>query len=97
MDVVWAINDSSISSVFVDAGAGEFLTQKLRKNSYHEDKIDKPIKRMKYSVDKNGDAGFMGSALGPDWHKGFSTYGKASGKPVRIEYKVEIEKILRRY
>ena len=27
VDVVWAIKDSSISSVFVDAGAGEFLTQ----------------------------------------------------------------------
>ena len=94
VDVVWAIKDSSISSVFVDAGAGEFLTQKLRKNSDHDDKIEKPTKRIKYSVDKSGNAGFTGSALGPDWHKGFSTDGKASGKSVKIEYKVEIEKIL---
>ena len=89
VDVVWAIKDSSISSVFVDAGAGEFLTQKLFKKSDNEDKLVKPTKRMKYSVDKDGDASFIGSALGPDWHKGFSTDGKASGKSVKIEYKVE--------
>ena len=94
VDVVWAIKDSSISSVFVDAGAGEFLTQKLMKKSDNDDKLVKPTKRMKYSVDKGGEAGFIGSALGPDWHKGFSTDGKASGKSVKIEYKVEIEKIL---
>ena len=94
VDVVWAIKDSSISSVFLDAGAGEFLTQRLAKNSTSEDKKNKPTKRMKYSVDKDGDAGFLGSALGPDWHKGFSTQGMASGKSVKIEYKVEIEKIL---
>merc|ERR550534_673628 len=39
VDVVWAIKDSSISSVFVDAGAGEFLTQKLFKKSDNEDKL----------------------------------------------------------
>jgi len=94
VDVVWAIKDSSISSVFVDAGAGEFLTQKIFKKSDNEDKLVKPTKRMKYSVDKDGDASFIGAALGPDWHKGFSTDGKASGKSVKIEYKVEIEKIL---
>ena len=79
VDVVWAVKDSSISSVFVDAGAGEFLQKKL--NSSDESRDDeKPVKRMKYSVKKDGDNSthHLGAALGPDWHKGFSNKGDQS-------------------
>ena len=94
VDVIWAVKDSSISSVFVDAGAGEFLVKKLVNNESGNSE-SKATKRMKYSVNKTGDnQSYQGSALGPDWHKGFSTKGKSDGKSVHIEYKVEIDEIL---
>ena len=80
VDVVWAVKDSSISSVFVDAGAGEFLQKKL--NSSDESRDDKkPVKRMKYTVKNNSvdnSTHHLGAALGPDWHKGFSNKGDQS-------------------
>ena len=95
LDIIWAVKDSSISSVFVDPGAGEFLSQKLRdKDTGQENSIDKPVKRMKYCVDGDAQKDHLGSALGPDWHKGFCTRGSASGTSVQVEYKVEVEEIL---
>ena len=79
VDVVWAVKDSSISSVFVDAGAGEFLLRKLKSDDESKDD-KKPVKRMKYTVKKDGDNSthHLGAALGPDWHKGFSNKGDQS-------------------
>jgi len=91
VDVIWAVKDSSISSVFVDPGAGEFLLKRLHEGKSEE---KKPVKRMKFSVTKEGDSRHLGSALGPDWHKGFSTTGRATGKSVNVEYSVEISEIL---
>ena len=99
IEVIWAIKDSSISSVFVDAGAGQFFVEKINSNSTETGLLDdNPVKRMKFTVTRDeGEEGcrqLLGSALGPDWHKGFSKTGKSEGKQVHLEYKVEIGQIL---
>ena len=97
IEVIWAIKDSSISSVFVDAGAGQFFVEKINSTATQTALGDgNPVKRMKFTVGRNegGSSGHMGSALGPDWHKGFSKTGKSEGKQVQVEYKVEIQNIL---
>ena len=97
IEVIWAIKDSSISSVFVDAGAGEFLVEKINSNGPQTSlEEDNPVKRMKFTVNRSEGEGpsHLGSALGPDWHKGFSKTGKSEGKQVHVEYKVEIDHIL---
>ena len=45
VQIVWAIKDTSVNSVFSYPGAGEFFIKEL-----HKDKVetDKPVKRMKY-------------------------------------------------
>ena len=57
VDVIWAVKDSSISSVFVDPGAGEFLLKRLHEGKSEE---KKPVKRMKFSVTKEGDSRHLG-------------------------------------
>lgn len=47
--VVWAIKDKSISSTFVDPGAGEFFMAELNKKKKTQEV--KPSKRLKYTVD----------------------------------------------
>ena len=91
VEIVWAIKDTSVSSVFVDPGAGEFFISEL-----HKDKVetDKPVKRMKYTVRGEDGPEFQGSALGPDWHKGFNTRGCERGKKTHVEYEVEVKQIM---
>lgn len=48
-EVIWAIKDKSISSTFVDPGAGEFFMAELNKEK--ETQEGKPSKRLKYTVD----------------------------------------------
>ena len=61
VDVIWAVKDSSISSVFVDPGAGEFLLKRLHEGkSESEEKKPVPVKRMKFSVTKEGDSRYLG-------------------------------------
>ena len=93
VEIVWAVKDNSISSAFVDPGAGEFFIKEMHKE---KDDKDKPVKRMKYTV--NGDEGskFLGSALGPDWHRGFNTKGSKRKKKTHVEYEVEVKRILGR-
>jgi hypothetical protein len=47
VQIVWAIKDTSVNSVFSYPGAGEFFIKEL-----HKDKVetDKPVKRIKYIV-----------------------------------------------
>ena len=93
IEVIWAVKDSSISSVFVDAGAGEFLVEKINSSAAQTSLEDEnPVKRMKFTVNRNEGEGstHLGSALGPDWHKGFRKTGRSEGKQVHVEYKVEI-------
>ena len=93
--VIWTIKDSSISSVFVDAGAGEFLVKKINSNETEPGQV-KPVKRMKFTVDRKEDdlsTSHLGSALGPDWHKGFCKSGKNNMKKVHVEYEVEVKHI----
>ena len=59
VDVIWAVKDSSISSVFVDPGAGEFLLKRLHEGK-SESEEKKPVKRMKFSVTKEGDSRHLG-------------------------------------
>ena len=94
--MIWAVKDSSISSVFVDAGAGEFLVEKINSSGQTSLEDENPVKRMKFTVNRNEGEGstHLGSALGPDWHKGFSKAGRSEGKQVHVEYKVEIGQIL---
>ena len=56
---IWAVKDSSISSVFVDPGAGEFLLKRLHEGK-SESEEKKPVKRMKFSVTKEGDSRHLG-------------------------------------
>lgn len=48
-EVIWAIKDKSISSTFVDPGAGEFFMAELNKKKKTQE--GKPSKRLKYTVD----------------------------------------------
>jgi hypothetical protein len=92
VQIVWAIKDTSVSSVFGYPGAGEFFIKDL-----HKDKVetDKPVKRMKYIVRGEDGPEFQGSALGPDWHRGFNTRGCCErGKKTHLEYEVEVKQII---
>eukprot|EP00092_Neocalanus_flemingeri_P008377 GFUD01009033.1.p1 GENE.GFUD01009033.1~~GFUD01009033.1.p1 ORF type:complete len:491 (+),score=165.10 GFUD01009033.1:159-1475(+) len=91
VEIVWAIKDTSISSVFVDPGAGEFFIKELNKE---KDNASKPVKRMKYTVRGEDGVEFQGSALGPDWHKGFNTKGCERGKKTHVEFEVEVKQVL---
>lgn len=90
VEIVWAVKDKSISSVFVDPGAGEFFIKELHKD---KDVKDKPVKRMKYTVRGEEGSEFQGSALGPDWHRGFNTKGCMRRKQTHVEYEVEVKQI----
>ena len=92
VQIVWAIKDTSVSSVFGYPGAGKFFIKDL-----HKDKVetDKPVKRMKYIVRGEDRPEFQGSALGPDWHRGFNTRGCCErGKKTHLEYEVEVKQIM---
>ena len=92
VQIVWAIKDTSVNSVFSYPGAGEFFIKEL-----HKDKVetDKPVKRMKYIVRGEDRPEFQGSALGPDWHRGFNTRGCCEGgKKTHLEYEVEGKQII---
>jgi len=89
IEVVWAIKDKSVSHVFVDPGAGEFFLKELNRE---KGDTGQPIKRMKYTVKGEGQE-FLGSALGPDWHKGFNTKGCSQRKNIHVEYEVEVKAI----
>ena len=96
VQIVWAVKDSSISSVFVDAGAGEFLLKKINSSGTETKPEDvTPVKRMKYTVNSNKEesGSHIGSALGPDWHKGFCKTGRSAGKQVHVEYGVQINQV----
>ena len=93
VEIVWAIKDESISSVFVDPGAGEFFIKELSKDKIE---VSKPVKRMKYTVRGEGGPEVHGSALGPDWHKGFNTTGCQRGKKTHVEFQVELKQVLSR-
>ena len=93
VEIVWAIKDTSISSVFVDPGAGEFFIKELNKEKVE---TAKPVKRMKYTVRGDDGPEFQGSALGPDWHKGFNTKGCERRKKTHVEFEVEVKEVLSR-
>ena len=94
VQVVWAVRAASIGSVFLDPGAGQFLLAELMNKSEREEAREMKSKRLKYTVGRSEEGEQMtGSALGPDWHKGFSIKGN-SEKKLKIFYEVEVEKIL---
>ncbi|CAI9736659.1 nucleotide-disulfide oxidoreductase domain-containing 1-like [Octopus vulgaris] len=92
--VIWAIKDKSISSTFVDAGAGEFFLKKLNKKKEQKKPI---LKRMKYNInatDKTSRS-VVGGALGPDWSSDLVMSGiQTISHNVHVEFQVEVEKIL---
>ena len=101
VDIVWAIQDDSISATFVDAGAGEFFISGFNeKGQEKEDQI--PVKRFKYTVTSSGsrytteEGPILGGALGPDWHNKIQTKGIADGglKRLHVEYECEVKRIL---
>ena len=47
-EVVWAIRAGSIASTFVDPGAATFFLPHLNEE---KDQTNKPMKRLKYTVD----------------------------------------------
>jgi hypothetical protein len=47
VQIVWAIKDTLVSSVFGYPGAGEFFIKELHKDNVE---TDKPVKRIKYIV-----------------------------------------------
>lgn len=89
-EVVWAIKDKSISSTFVDPGAGEFFMAELNKKK--ETQEGKPSKRLKYTVDDVKNSGSdnlpIGGALGPDWSADLSMMGTQE----QISHCVTVEK-----
>lgn len=89
-EVVWAIKDKSISSTFVDPGAGEFFMAELNKKK--ETQEGKPSKRLKYTVDDVKNSGSdnlpIGGALGPDWSADLSMTGTRE----QISHSVTVEK-----
>lgn len=89
IEVVWAIKDSSISSTFVDPGAGEFLRSRLEGGA---GKVRGAAKRMKYSV--RGGLPEGGSALGPDWHQGLDARGSGMCKKVTVEHGATLERLI---
>ncbi|XP_023341664.1 pyridine nucleotide-disulfide oxidoreductase domain-containing protein 1 [Eurytemora carolleeae] len=94
IDIVWAIKDDAISSVFLDPGASQFLLKEVEKE--HED--EGASKRLKYTIDSSHSItqNTLGSALGPDWHKGFSKKGQHTKKKIDIKYNVKVVKIYSR-
>jgi len=48
VDVIWAVKDSSISSVFVDPGAGEFLLKRLHEGKSEEKKTSQEDEILSY-------------------------------------------------
>lgn len=95
-EVIWAIKDKSISSTFVDPGAGEFFMAKLNKKK--ETQEGKPSKRLKYTVDdikiSESDNTPIGGALGPDWSADLSMTGTQEiSHFVTVEKCVEVRTI----
>nr|XP_022295715.1 pyridine nucleotide-disulfide oxidoreductase domain-containing protein 1-like [Crassostrea virginica] len=98
-EVIWAIKDKSISSTFVDPGAGEFFMGELNKKK--ETQEGKPSKRLKYSVEEVGnissDRPCTGGALGPDWSADLSMTGREEvSHHVVVEKCVEVKTIYTR-
>lgn len=95
-EVVWAIKDKSISSTFVDPGAGEFFMAELNKKK--ETQEGKLSKRLKYTVDDVKNSGPdnlpIGGALGPDWSADISMMGTQEiSHCVTVEKCVEVRAI----
>lgn len=79
----WVIKDQHISSVFLDPGAAEFLSDSLN----HPDQKSKPIlKRTKFSGDGSS------AALGPDWLTHNQLHGSQNTN-LSIEFGTNIVKI----
>ena len=78
IEVVWAVKDDAISSVFLDPGASQFLVKQVDKERTPEDGV--PCKRSKYTVDSQLpiEKDMLGSALGPDWHQALSASSMGS-------------------
>ncbi|XP_056016616.1 pyridine nucleotide-disulfide oxidoreductase domain-containing protein 1-like [Ostrea edulis] len=98
-EVVWAIKDRSISSTFVDPGAGEFFMSELNKKK--ETREEAPSKRLKYTVEdvetESSKSTAMGGALGPDWSAELSMTGTQKiSHCVTVEKCVEVRNVLAR-
>ncbi|KAK7491524.1 hypothetical protein BaRGS_00017163 [Batillaria attramentaria] len=97
-DVLWIIKDRSISSTFVDEGAGQFFLPHLNE----EKKEAAPtVKRQKYTVgdggstEAQGDGTTLGGALGPDWATCRQMKGSAPvSHRVHVEYNVEVTRVM---
>ena len=93
IDIVWAVKDDAISSVFLDPGASQFLLKQVGKE---REKEEIACKRSKYTVDTNilSHEDILGSALGPDWHQSLQSFGCGNTKTVDIKYNVHPQTIL---
>jgi len=91
IEIVWAVKNDAISSVFLDPGASQFLLKEVDKE---KENTGLPSRRLKYTVDTEGSQESQGSALGPDWHKVLSKKGSHSRKKVEIKYNVTIDEII---
>ncbi|KAL3882601.1 hypothetical protein ACJMK2_028927 [Sinanodonta woodiana] len=97
-EVLWAIKDISISSTFVDPGAAQFFLPHLNQEKSQD---EKPLKRLKYTSDKEMSVEFQksslqtpGGALGPDWSTSLEMKGLQSlCHCVHVEYQVEVAKL----
>jgi len=93
IDIVWAVKDDAISSVFLDPGASQFLLKQVGKEKECEELA---CKRSKYTIDTKllSHEDILGSALGPDWHQSLQSFGCGNTKTVDIKYNVHPQTIL---
>lgn len=92
VDIIWAIREKRIGTVFFDAGAAKFFTEFLSNHGCKKT-TGKPIKRTRYGqieINDSSNKNEFGVALGPDWSQQLNLKGVKSRKKVRIETKVEV-------
>ncbi|XP_064617758.1 pyridine nucleotide-disulfide oxidoreductase domain-containing protein 1-like [Liolophura sinensis] len=94
-EVVWAIKDDSISTMYLDAGAAQFILPKLKEGKPQQSGL---LKRLKYTVADSPSPGVQstpGGALGPDWAEKVTLKGGSQGDQprVHVEYKVEVKEV----
>lgn len=97
IDIIWVIKDESITSTFVDPGAGQFFLDEMLKTNDERGK-NNVVKRARFTAhefQEQSKNACIGGALGPDWHSSISKQGSLfeGQKNVKIENETEVSKI----